>query len=907
MALSQVAAGGERHKLSQAPLAVNRVGVVGEPACARPERFDPSRQIMFCRRRFRPNTLPKRDPSETMRPERYNVRESEQKWQKIWAERAMFATRNDDPRAKYYVLEMFPYPSGRIHMGHVRNYAMGDVVARYKRARGFNVLHPMGWDAFGMPAENAAMQNKTHPAKWTYANIDTMRGQLKSMGLSLDWSREIATCDPSYYKHQQKLFLDFLAAGLVDAQEIEGQLGPGRPHRARQRAGDRGARLALGRDRRAARTDAMVLQDQRLFRGSARRARRPRPLAGKSAPDAAQLDRPLRRHAGALRDRSRLRAGALAARPGAQRTGDLYDAARHACSARNSWRSRPTIRWRARRRAHDPKLAAFIEECQRVGTSRRGDRDGGEEGLRHRPARRSSRSTPTGALPVYVANFILMDYGTGAIFGCPAHDQRDLDFVNVYGLGATPVVCPPGVDPATFTIDKVAYDGDGVMINSRFLDGMTIEAAKAGGRAAPRERRRSAIGRRAAGRSISSCATGAFRASATGAARSRSSIARLAASCRCRRSDLPVRLPDDVTFDAPGNPLDRHPTWKHVACPQCGRPARRETDTMDTFVDSSWYFARFTDPWNETAPTTPGSRQSLAAGRPVYRRHRARDPASALFALLHAGDAQVRPSRPRRAVRRACSRRAWSSTRPIAIGEGRWIAPAEVRIEADADGRRAFALDGRRADRNRPDRENVEVEAQHGRPRRDHRDLRRRHRALVHAVRFAARARRDLDRGGRPGRLQADPAPVAAGLRDRARRRPDAPRRPAAFLRGGAARSASAAHGALAKIEDEIERLRFNVCIATIYELANALATAVGAIERPRRRRRSALRLRRGGRHPGACFRADDAASGRRMLAGARARDAGRRKPLAGRRPRPDRRRRSVTMPCRSTAASAPS
>src|SRR5947208_3546621 len=151
-----------------------------------------------------------------MRPERYNVRESEAKWQQIWAERNVFATPNDDPRPRYYVLEMFPYPSGRIHMGHVRNYAMGDVVARYRRARGYNVLHPMGWDAFGMPAENAAMQNKSHPATWTYANIATMRGQLKSMGLSLDWSREVATCDPSYYKHQQSMFLDFLKAGLVE-------------------------------------------------------------------------------------------------------------------------------------------------------------------------------------------------------------------------------------------------------------------------------------------------------------------------------------------------------------------------------------------------------------------------------------------------------------------------------------------------------------------------------------------------------------------------------------------------------------------------------------------------------------------------------------------------------------------
>ena len=263
-----------------------------------------------------------------MRPERYNFRESERKWQKIWSDRDVFVTPGADPRPGYYVLEMFPYPSGRIHMGHVRNYAMGDVVARYKRARGFNVLHPMGWDAFGMPAENAAMQNKTHPAQWTYANIDAMRAQLKSMGLSLDWSREIATCDPAYYRHQQKLFLDFLGRGPRCAQEVQGQLGPGRSYRARQRAGHRRPRLALRRDRRAARTHAMVPQNIRLFRAIARWAGRARSLAGKSPAHAAQLDRPLRRAAGAFRDRPREPRRPVR-RTGFDRSRNLHHPSRH--------------------------------------------------------------------------------------------------------------------------------------------------------------------------------------------------------------------------------------------------------------------------------------------------------------------------------------------------------------------------------------------------------------------------------------------------------------------------------------------------------------------------------------------------------------------------------------------------
>ncbi len=364
-----------------------------------------------------------------MRPERYNVRESEPKWQKVWAERDVFATPNADSRARYYVLEMFPYPSGRIHMGHVRNYAMGDVVARYKRARGFNVLHPMGWDAFGMPAENAAMQNKTHPAKWTYANIDAMRAQLKSMGLSLDWSREVATCDVSYYGHQQKLFLDFLAAGLVARKKSKVNWDPV-DHTV----------LANEQviDGRGWRSGAIVEQrelTQWFFKISDYSEELLTALDGLDRwPEKVRLMQ--RNWIG----RSEGLHGALRDRPGFARAVDGPDAPRSwrstrpgptRCSAPSSWRSRPIIRWPRRRPRMIPSSPPSSRSAGRIGTSvaaiETAEKKGYDTGLRVKHPFDDGWT-----LPVYVANFILMDYGTGAIFGCPAHDQRDLDFANAY-------------------------------------------------------------------------------------------------------------------------------------------------------------------------------------------------------------------------------------------------------------------------------------------------------------------------------------------------------------------------------------------------------------------------------------------------------------------------------------------
>ncbi|MGB9322780.1 MAG: leucine--tRNA ligase, partial [Pseudolabrys sp.] len=526
--------------------------------------------------------------------ERYNAREAEARWQKIWADRGIFSTKNSDPRPKYYVLEMFPYPSGRIHMGHVRNYTMGDVVARFKRAMGNAVLHPMGWDAFGMPAENAAIDRKVHPKAWTYDNISAMKKQLQSMGLSLDWAREIATCDPAYYKHQQKMFLDFLKAGLVERKQSKVNWDP---------------------------VDQTVLANEQVIDGRGWRSGAPveqRELTQwffkisdysedlLKALDA--LDRwpdkvRLMQKNWIGRSEGLLLRFALdpATTPNRETELEIFTTRPDTLFGAKFMALSPDHPLAQAAAAKNPKLAAFIEQCHRMGTAQAeietAEKLGFDTGMKVvHPFDASWK------LPVYVANFILMDYGTGAIFGCPAHDQRDLDFVNKYGLGNTPVVCPPNQDPKTFVITDVAYDGDGRMINSRFLDGMTIEEAKE--EVARRLEKETRGNRPVAQRQVN------YRLRDWGISRQRYWGCPIPI-IHCEKcgvvpvpeKDLPVTLPEDVTFDRPGNPLDRHPTWKNVGCPKCSGPARRETDTMDTFVDSSWYFARFTDPWITTAPT----------------------------------------------------------------------------------------------------------------------------------------------------------------------------------------------------------------------------------------------------------------------------------------------------------------
>ena len=522
--------------------------------------------------------------------ERYNPAETEPKWQAVWDERQSFRAEADPGREKYYVLEMVPYPSGRIHMGHVRNYTLGDVVARYKRARGYNVLHPMGWDAFGLPAENAARDKKVHPAEWTWANIDNMRTELKSMGLSLDWSREFATCDVSYYQHQQRLFLDMLEQDLVYRRESWVNWDPvDHTVLANEQVID-------GRGWRSGAVVEKRKLTQWFFRITA--------FSDELLSSLGTMDRwPDRVRAMQTQWIGRSEGlrmtfafdGAVAGHEDGltiytTRPDTLFGASFMAISAEH-----PLAQQIA---ADNPGAQAFVEECRQMGTSEealeRAEKKGFDTGLRVRHPLDDSIT-----LPVYIANFVLMDYGTGAIFGCPAHDQRDLDFARKYGLDVTPVVCPSDSDAASFTVGNTAYTGDGLLINSRFLDGMTVPDAKA-------EIIDRIEGAQTGERTVN------FRLRDWGLSRQRYWGCPIPVihcdACGVvpvPAADLPVALPMDVTFDRPGNALDHHPTWRDVACPKCGADARRETDTMDTFVDSSWYFARFASADATEAPVRP--------------------------------------------------------------------------------------------------------------------------------------------------------------------------------------------------------------------------------------------------------------------------------------------------------------
>jgi len=515
---------------------------------------------------------------------RYNPKEAEPHWRERWAAEDSFRTRSAveaQGRSKYYVLEMFPYPSGRIHMGHVRNYTMGDVVARFKRAQGFNVLHPMGWDAFGMPAENAAMERGVHPKGWTYDNIAAMREPLKTLGLSIDWSLEFATCDPDYYGQEQKLFLELYRRGLAYRREGVVNWDP---------------------------VDMTVLANEQVIDG---RGWRSGAVVEKRkltqwflrithfADDLIEGLKTLERWPDKVRlmqenwiGRSqglKLSFEVTGGAPPEFETIDVYTTRPDTLFGASFIGVAPDHPLAQALAVDRPDLAAFIARCRQGGASE-ADIEAGEKLGFDTGVTVAHPFDPNWRLPVYVANFILMDYGTGAIFGCPAHDQRDLDFARKYDLKVTPVVLPSGADPATFAVEDEAYTGPGRLFNSQFLDGLSVEEAK-----------RAAIAK-VEGQGQGQGAT-VYRLRDWGVSRQRYwgcpipiIHCKTCGPTPVPETDLPVRLPDDVVFDKPGNPLLRHPTWRFTTCPSCAGPAERETDTFDTFVDSSWYFARFTNP-----------------------------------------------------------------------------------------------------------------------------------------------------------------------------------------------------------------------------------------------------------------------------------------------------------------------
>ena len=524
---------------------------------------------------------------------RYNAKQSEKHWQKVWDERALFVTPGHSEKPKSYVLEMFPYPSGRIHVGHTRNYTMGDVIARFRRAQGYNVLHPMGWDAFGLPAENAARDKGVNPRDWTYENIAAMRAQLKMMGLSIDWSREFATCDPAYYVQQQKLFLEFYKHGLVYRSEADVNWDPvDMTVLANEQVIDgRGWRSGAMVERRklsqwffkiTAFSEELLAALDTLERWPEKVRLMQKNWIGKS--EGLKFDF-------ALSNGEKL--DVFTTRPDT-----LFGASFVALSPEHPLAQELALK--------DDKLAAFIAQCRKTGTAEaeieKAEKLGHDTGLTA-----AHPFDPSWKLKVMVANFVLMGYGTGAIFGCPAHDQRDLDFARKYGLSVTPVVVPSDADPKTFTVGDEAYTGPGRLANSEFLNGMTVEQAKA---EVTKRLEKAGIGER----------TVNYRLRDWLVSRQRpwGCPIPMVHCPNCGvvpvpEGALPVLLPDKIDFSVKGNPLDADLDWKTSVCPSCEEAAVRDTDTLDTFADSSWYFIRFTDPFSET----PVNQKAAAYWLPV--------------------------------------------------------------------------------------------------------------------------------------------------------------------------------------------------------------------------------------------------------------------------------------------------
>jgi leucyl-tRNA synthetase len=754
-----------------------------------------------------------------MANERYNAPAREKHWQKVWADADIFAAKDDRTMPKCYVLEMFPYPSGRIHMGHVRNYTLGDVLARYKRAKGFNVLHPMGWDAVGLAAENAALERGINPGKWTYDNIDAMKAQLKSMGLSLDWSREIATCHPSYYVHQQRMFLDFLKKGLVHRKSSKVNWDPvDNTVLANEQVIDgRGWRSGALVEQRELTQWFFKITDyaEELLAAIDTLDDWPEKVRLMQANWIGRSEGMLIRWALAEAPQDHSELEVYTTRPDT-----LYGASFMAIAP-----DHPLAKAAA---ANNTELAKFCDECRRAGTSladlETAEKVGFDTGIKAKHP-----FDPDWEVPVYIANFVLMDYGTGAIFGCPSGDQRDLEFARKYRLPVVPVVAPADADPATFEIGDEAYVDDGVMINSKFLNGMDTEAAfnAVADKLGELKLDGKPVGQRQTN----------FRLRDWGISRQRYWGCPIPViHCEdcgvvpVREADLPVVLPGDVTFDKPGNPLDRHPTWIKVDCPTCSKPARRETDTMDTFVDSSWYFARFTAPHADTPTDIDAADYWMPVDQYIggiehailhllYSRFFARamgetghlpqgmkEPFKALFTqgmVVH--ETYRRPD-----------------TMPI-----QWLLPSEVRFEGDGGGRKGFEITSgqeieigsiekmSKSKKNLVDPE--DIIASYGAdcarwfmlsdsP--PERDVIWSEAGVSGASRFIQRIWRLMDLIEEKGAQHGTPMPTQFGADATQLRR--------------------ASHKALHQVGQNIEALRYNVCVAQIYELVNFVQSAGG-------------------------------------------------------------------------------
>ena len=534
--------------------------------------------------------------------EKYNIRETEEKWRKIWDEQECFKTQDLSEKEKYYVLEMFPYPSGRIHVGHVRNYTLGDVVARYKKAKGFNVMHPMGWDAFGLPAENAAIERGAHPGEWTYENIEAMRVQLKAMGLSIDWEREFATCDPEYYRHEQAMFLKFLEKGIAYRKEAVVNWDPvDNTVLANEQVIDGcGWRTGAPVERKKLNQWALKITDfaDDLLEGLKTLDRWPEKVRimqenwiGKSV---------------GLQFKWQITPQDGTAEAGDADTIEVFTTRPDTLFGASFVGLAPDHPLAERLAGDKEGFQDFIKACQATGTSEaaieKAEKLGFDTGYT------ATHPVLGREVPIYIANFILMDYGTGAIFGVPAHDQRDFDFAKKYGLDILPVISDDGdqssrisncseAEAGDAALLKEAYTGVGKVINSAdWLNGKTIEDAKA-------------IVIQKCEEDGSGYSKTQYRLRDWGISRQRYWGCPIpiiycedCGAVPVPEDQLPVTLPKDVSFDKPGNPLVHHPTWKDCACPKCGKDATRETDTFDTFFESSWYQFRYLDSKNESAP-----------------------------------------------------------------------------------------------------------------------------------------------------------------------------------------------------------------------------------------------------------------------------------------------------------------